>query len=111
MHRVVTHTEIRDIYFMAVITALPGNERDLGGCGSWPFLARICLLLSAVIPFQWQCVECKLLMSYRQTGCGRLENIMRDMIKIRGGREEEWAWTAASRGFCPWYVLVLQGYI
>ena len=80
----VTHTKIRDIYFMAVITALPEKECDLGDCGSWPVLVWICLLLSAIIPFQWQCIECKLLMSCRQTGCGCLENITREMIKIQG---------------------------
>lgn len=68
---------------MAVITALPEKECDLGDCGSW-----ICLLLSAVIAFLWQCVGCKLLMSYRQTGCGCLENVTREMIKIQGDRKK-----------------------
>lgn len=95
---------------MAVITALPENERDLGGCGSWPLLARICLLLSAVIPFQWQCVECKLLMSYRQTGCGRLENIMREMIKIRGNGRKNGLGQLHPGGFAPgtfWFCKVI----
>lgn len=58
----VTHAQIRDIYFMAVITALQDKECDLGDYGSWPGLVWICLLLSVVIPFQKQCVECMLLM-------------------------------------------------
>lgn len=84
----VTHAKIRDIYFMAVITALPEKECDLGDCGSCPFLVWICLLLSALTPFQWQCAECKLLISYGQTGCGCLENSTREMIEIQGDRRK-----------------------
>lgn len=77
MEAPVTHTKIRDIYFMAVITVLQKKECDLGGDGSWAGPVWICLWLSAVIPFQRQCVECKLLKSYRQTGCGCLESTTR----------------------------------
>lgn len=76
MEAPVTHTKIRDIYFMAVITALK-KECDLGDYGSWPSPVWICLWLSAVIAFQRQCVECKLQMSYRQTGCRCPESITR----------------------------------
>lgn len=49
-------------------------------------LVWMCSLLSVVIPFQWQCAGCQFLKSYKQAGCGCLEHITRERIKVQGSR-------------------------
>lgn len=73
-------------------------------------LVRIHSLLSAVIPFQWQCAGCKFLRSYWQAGCGCLENITREMIKIQGSRRKNRPGQIHPGVFCPCCVLVMQSY-